>query len=162
MRKDLITSLLAIVVLTVLLGLAYPLATTGVAQVVFPGKSDGSQIERDGKDRGLAADRPGLQGPGPATSSRAPRSPATTPPTPTSTTSGRTTQELAEQFKQEPGGLPTPRARYGAVDPGDVPADAVQTTASGVDPHISAGQRPDPGPPRGRAARPVARRACRS
>ena len=43
MRKDLITSLLAIVVMTVFLGLVYPLAITGISQVVFPGKANGSQ-----------------------------------------------------------------------------------------------------------------------
>ncbi len=52
MRKDLTTSLLAIVVFTVLLGLAYPLATTGVAQVAFPGPADGSRIERGGRTVG--------------------------------------------------------------------------------------------------------------
>ena len=36
MRRDFITASLAIVVFTVLLGLAYPLLTTGVAQVVWP------------------------------------------------------------------------------------------------------------------------------
>src|SRR5689334_12001077 len=49
MRRDLISSALAVLVLTVLLGLLYPLAMTGVAQVVFPGRADGSQLERNGK-----------------------------------------------------------------------------------------------------------------
>ena len=49
MRRDLTTAALAIVVFTVLLGLAYPLLTTGVAQVVWPNKADGSQIERNGE-----------------------------------------------------------------------------------------------------------------
>ena len=49
MRRDVITSLLAIVIFTVVFGLAYPLVTTGVSQVLFPNKSDGSQIKRDGK-----------------------------------------------------------------------------------------------------------------
>ena len=40
-------------------GLAYPLVVTGVAQVAFPGKADGSKIERDGCSR-LAATRTGL------------------------------------------------------------------------------------------------------
>ena len=48
MRRDLGSSLLAIVLFTVVFGLAYPLAFTGIAQVVFPGNSDGSKIERDG------------------------------------------------------------------------------------------------------------------
>jgi K+-transporting ATPase ATPase C chain len=42
MRKDLIRSSLAVVVFTVLLGLAYPLVITGVAQVAFPHKANGS------------------------------------------------------------------------------------------------------------------------
>ena len=61
MRRDLINSLLAIVVLTAVLGLAYPLLTTGVAQVLFPGKADGSQVERDGQTVGSQPDRAGLR-----------------------------------------------------------------------------------------------------
>ena len=38
MRKDLITSVIAIVVLTLVLGLAYPLVMTGIAQVALPGR----------------------------------------------------------------------------------------------------------------------------
>src|ERR1700755_3429449 len=52
MRKDLISSLVAIVALTVTFGLAYPLVVTGVSQVVFPGRADGSQIKKDGKGVG--------------------------------------------------------------------------------------------------------------
>ena len=48
MRRDLITSLLAVVVLTVVLGIAYPLAITGVAGVLFPYQAQGSLIERNG------------------------------------------------------------------------------------------------------------------
>ena len=43
MRRELITSALAVIVLTVVLGLAYPLVVTGVAQVVFPDKRERSQ-----------------------------------------------------------------------------------------------------------------------
>ena len=49
MRRDLITSVIAIVVLTVLFGLIYPFAMTGIAQVVFPGRANGSLITRNGK-----------------------------------------------------------------------------------------------------------------
>ena len=49
MRKDIISSVVAVVALTVIFGLAYPLVITGVSQVVFPGRADGSQIKKDGK-----------------------------------------------------------------------------------------------------------------
>ena len=49
MRRDFSNSLIAIVLFTLVFGLAYPLAFTGVAQVLFPGKADGSKIHRDGK-----------------------------------------------------------------------------------------------------------------
>ncbi|HEX2706900.1 MAG TPA: potassium-transporting ATPase subunit C [Solirubrobacterales bacterium] len=49
MRKDLISSLLAVIVLTVCLGLVYPLAITGISQVLFPGKANGSKITVDGR-----------------------------------------------------------------------------------------------------------------
>ena len=54
MRRDLIASLVAIVLFTLAFGIVYPLLATGVAQVLFPNKSDGSQIERDGKVVGSA------------------------------------------------------------------------------------------------------------
>lgn len=49
MKRDLISSAIAIVVLTVLLGLAYPLLFTGVAQVVSPGNANGSKIHQEGR-----------------------------------------------------------------------------------------------------------------
>jgi len=48
-RRDLLTSLIAVVVLTAFLGFAYPLAITGIAQVVFPGEANGSKVSFDGK-----------------------------------------------------------------------------------------------------------------
>ena len=52
MRKDLIASLVAVVVLTLVLGVAYPLVVTGIGQVVFSDRADGSRIERDGREVG--------------------------------------------------------------------------------------------------------------
>ncbi len=49
MRRQLIPALRMIGVLTVVCGLLYPLAMTGVAQVLFSDKADGSLIERDGE-----------------------------------------------------------------------------------------------------------------
>jgi potassium-transporting ATPase KdpC subunit len=49
MRRDLVTSLIAVVVLSVLFGVVYPLVTTGVSQVAFPGRANGSKIELGGR-----------------------------------------------------------------------------------------------------------------
>jgi potassium-transporting ATPase KdpC subunit len=47
--KELTTAAIAIVVLTIVLGVGYPLVMTGVAQVAFPNNANGSQITVDGK-----------------------------------------------------------------------------------------------------------------
>src|ERR1700683_2682421 len=47
--RDLVTSVIGIVLFTVLLGLVYPLAITGISQVAFPGDANGQQIHLDGK-----------------------------------------------------------------------------------------------------------------
>lgn len=49
MRRDLTSSVIAVAVLTVLLGLAYPLVVTGISQVAFHGKANGSQVKVDGR-----------------------------------------------------------------------------------------------------------------
>jgi len=49
MKKNLISSAIAVILFTVLLGVGYPLVMTGIAQVAFPGRADGSPIKRDGK-----------------------------------------------------------------------------------------------------------------
>ncbi|MCW3032402.1 MAG: potassium-transporting ATPase subunit [Solirubrobacterales bacterium] len=49
MRRDVVTSAIAIVVFTVLLGLVYPLLITGVSQVAFPGNANGQKVYANGK-----------------------------------------------------------------------------------------------------------------
>ena len=94
MRRDLLTSLIAVVLMTVVFGVAYPLAFTGVAQVLFPGKADGSKITENGQVIGSSliaqkftrereARRPLLPAPPVAR-------PATTPRSPSSATSAPT------------------------------------------------------------------------
>jgi len=46
--KHLVTSILALLLLTVITGIAYPLLVTGIAQVGFPHSADGSMIKRNG------------------------------------------------------------------------------------------------------------------
>jgi potassium-transporting ATPase KdpC subunit len=49
MRRDIVTSVIAMIVFTALLGLVYPLLITGVGQVAFPGNANGQQIHVNGK-----------------------------------------------------------------------------------------------------------------
>jgi K+-transporting ATPase ATPase C chain len=49
MRKDIITSAIGIVVLTLLCGIVYPLFITGVSQVAFPGNANGQKVYVDGR-----------------------------------------------------------------------------------------------------------------
>src|SRR5271154_591539 len=49
MRRDIVTSIIGVIVFAILLGLVYPLAITGIGQVAFPGNADGQQIHLDGK-----------------------------------------------------------------------------------------------------------------
>jgi potassium-transporting ATPase KdpC subunit len=49
MKRDIVTSAIGIVVFTILLGLVYPLAITGIGQVAFPGDANGQQIKLGGR-----------------------------------------------------------------------------------------------------------------
>jgi len=158
MRRDLTNSVLAILVFTVLLGLAYPLATTGLAQVLFPNKADGSQIERDGKvvgSRLIGQDfRRPVKGPdgkdkldadGNPVLEADPRyfqsRPSATGYNPAATffnNLGPNSKKLRTLFEANLAAyLKLERPYNPGLARGDVPPDAVQTTASGVDPHIS-------------------------
>jgi len=49
MKRDIVTSLIAVIVFAILLGIVYPLAITGIGQVAFPGNANGQQIHLDGR-----------------------------------------------------------------------------------------------------------------
>lgn len=49
MRRDIVTAILAIVVFTILLGVVYPFAITGISQIAFPGAANGEKIYVKGK-----------------------------------------------------------------------------------------------------------------
>jgi potassium-transporting ATPase KdpC subunit len=137
MRRDLINSVLAILVFTVLLGLAYPLATTGVAQVVWPNKSDGSTIERGGKVVGSRLIGQDFKGRPRYFQSR----PSVTDYNPAGTffnNLGPNSKDLKALFEKNLAAYLKLEGPYNpGLSKGDVPPDAVQTAASGVDPHIS-------------------------
>jgi K+-transporting ATPase ATPase C chain len=137
MRRELTTSLLAIVAITVLFGLAYPLVTTGIAQVLWPNKADGSVVQRNGKPIGSRLIGQEFSGHPEYFQSR----PSVTGYKPAGTffnNLGPNSKELRAMFEKNLAGY---LMRERPFDPGlsrsDVPPDAVQTAASGVDPHIS-------------------------
>jgi potassium-transporting ATPase KdpC subunit len=49
MKRDIVTAVIGMVVFTVLLGIVYPLFITGVGQVAFPGNANGQKVYVDGK-----------------------------------------------------------------------------------------------------------------
>jgi K+-transporting ATPase ATPase C chain len=158
MRRDLITSALAVVLFTLVLGLAYPLATTGLSQVLFPGKADGSRVERDGKVVGssligqdfqkavLARNgEPKVDADGNPVLEADPRyfqsRPSVTGYNPAGTyfnNLGPNEKDLRDMFRDNVAAyLDLERPFNRGLAAGDVPVDAVTTSASGVDPHIS-------------------------
>jgi K+-transporting ATPase ATPase C chain len=137
MRKDLLPSVIAILVFTVIFGVAYPLATTGIAQVVFPGKADGSQVERDGKVVGSSLIGQDFKGRPRYFQSR-PSATGYSADVTYFNNLGPNSKELRDQIA---GNLKAYLERERPYDPrlkpADVPVDAVTSSASGVDPHIS-------------------------
>jgi K+-transporting ATPase ATPase C chain len=111
---------------TLLTGLAYPLAMTGIGQAAFPVQANGSRIERDGIVVGSA-----LIGQNFARSDYFWARPSATGPEPynagasTGSNFGPTDKRLIERIGTAVAGSAA------------IPADAVTTSASGLDPHIS-------------------------
>jgi potassium-transporting ATPase KdpC subunit len=137
MRRDIAPSIIAIVVLTLMFGIVYPLATTGVAQVLFPGKSDGSLIERDGERVGSRLIGQDFSGRPRYFQSR----PSATDYSGNVTffnNLGPNSRELSDLLADNLAAyLRRERPFNPGLQPDDVPVDAVTTSASGVDPHIS-------------------------
>lgn len=134
MNFQLRPALTLFVTLSLVTGLVYPLAVTGIAQLVFPDRADGSLITRDGKVIGSELigqsfndpkhfwGRPSATSPRPYNGSGS-----------SGSNLGPTSPALADAVK----------ARIAALrlaDPGNtapVPVDLVTASASGLDPHIS-------------------------
>jgi K+-transporting ATPase ATPase C chain len=131
-------SVLAVLVLTLVFGIVYPLAFTGAAQLVAPGRADGSLIERDGRVVGsrLAAQeftRPEYFHPRPSGTDPAYNAAGTT-----FSNLGPTNPELAKLVDERAQAILALERPYNAgLTIGDIPVDAVTTSASGIDPHIS-------------------------
>jgi K+-transporting ATPase ATPase C chain len=143
MLKEIRPAILLVVVLTLLTGLAYPLAMTGLAQVLFPKQANGSLIVRDGKVIGSTligqafADDRYFHGRPSATNKPDPNDATKTVDAPYNAANsmgsnlGPTSKTLIERVK---GDVDKLKAENPAAA---VPIDLVTTTASGLDPHIS-------------------------
>ncbi|MDF0544755.1 potassium-transporting ATPase subunit KdpC [Sphingobium sp. H39-3-25] len=139
MGKDFLTSLRPALVMTVLfallLGLAYPLALTGIGQMLFPAQANGSIVMQDGQaigssivGQGFASDRyfhsrPSAAGKGYDGMASS------------GSNLGPTSQALADRVKADVAALPasTPSERPDR----HVPPDLLTTSASGLDPDLS-------------------------
>ena len=121
-------ALVIIVAFTLVLGLAYPLALTGFGQIVFSGAANGSLIRQGdqvvGSDLiGQAFAEAGYFHPRPS---------ATATPYDAMASSGSNLGPLSVKLKER---METDVQKFGTSV--KVPADAVMTSASGLDPHIS-------------------------
>jgi potassium-transporting ATPase KdpC subunit len=141
--KHIRPAIVMIVAMTIITGLIYPLAMTGIAQVAFPYQANGSLIKRDGKVIGSAligqnftSDKY-FHGRPSATSEPDPNDPTKTVATPYAADNsagsnlGPTSKVLVDRVKAD-------AATLAKENPGvPIPADLVTTSASGLDPDIT-------------------------
>jgi potassium-transporting ATPase KdpC subunit len=143
MLREIRPALVLIVALTLITGLAYPLAMTGLAQVLFPHQSNGSLVLVDGKvvgtsligqafseDRYFRGRPSATNRPDPNDSSKTVEAPYNAANSMGSNL-GPTNKALVERVKGDVDKL------KGENSSAPVPIDLVTTTASGLDPHIS-------------------------
>jgi K+-transporting ATPase ATPase C chain len=143
MLREIRPALVMLIALTIITGLIYPLAMTGVAGTLFPSQAEGSLIEKDGKVIGstligqaFAEDkyfhgRPSATtGPDPADATKTTAAPYNASNS-MGANLGPTSKALADRLKED---VDKAKAENGAAA---VPVDLVTTSASGLDPHIS-------------------------
>ncbi|MBF0466688.1 MAG: potassium-transporting ATPase subunit KdpC [Nitrospirae bacterium] len=128
------TSIVSLVVFTVILGIIYPLAMTGIAQAVFPDKANGSIIVKNGKTVGSSLIGQPFSTPGYFWS----RPSATTPyPYNAASSSG---SNLGQNNPDLQKALADRISALKAADPENtkpIPMDLITSSGSGLDPHIS-------------------------
>jgi K+-transporting ATPase ATPase C chain len=158
LKRDLITSAIGIIVLTLLCGILYPLLITGVSQVAFPGNANGQKVYVDGKlagskligqnfaDQVLKNGKPVMKNGEPVTNPDPryfqTRPSATVPPDNAAATTFSNLGPNSVATEQEiTSNIQAYLALDKPYDPGlttaKIPVDAVNSSASGIDPDIS-------------------------
>jgi len=131
MKKNLLTALLMTIATTILLGIMYPLVVTGLAQIIFPDKANGSLIRRNGQVVGSRLIGQSFSGPGYFHSRPSAAGNGYDAGNSGGSNLGPTNQKLVDRFKQD-------LAKLQAENPGKpVPIDLLTTSGSGLDPDIS-------------------------
>ncbi|CCM62652.1 MAG: K(+)-transporting ATPase subunit C [Candidatus Microthrix parvicella] len=134
MRRQLLTGLTMFAMMTVLVGVIYPLAVTGVAQLAFGHQANGSIIESDGRPVASSLIGQRFEGPGwfhPRPSAAGDGYDASASG---ASNLGPTSAELGDLVDER---VKAYRAENGLGDRAQVPVDAVTASGSGLDPHIS-------------------------
>src|SRR5438128_10394101 len=129
--KQIYPAIAMTLVLTVLLGVVYPFVVTGLAQVIFPAKSGGSLIQRDGKVIGSRLIGQPFTGPGYFHSRPSAAGTGYDATASAGTNLGATSQKLLDSVKLAAESL----AEENPNAP--IPVDLVTSSASGLDPHIT-------------------------
>jgi K+-transporting ATPase ATPase C chain len=131
LRRNLLIAVLMTLVTTLLLGVAYPLVVTAVAQVLFPGRANGQLIEREGKVVGSRIIGQAFSSPGYFRSRPSAAGAGYDAANSGGTNLGPTNKKLVDAVKAA---VDAAKQENPAVP---VPIDLVTSSASGLDPHVS-------------------------
>ena len=132
--KQLVTSILAVLIFTVITGLLYPLLVTAVAQVAFPDKANGSMLKRGGKTVGSELIGQPFSDPKYFWA----RPSATSPfPYNAASSGGSNYGPLNPALLDEVQGRITELKKADSLNALPIPVDLVTSSSSGLDPDIS-------------------------
>jgi len=133
--RQFLAGLRLLLVLTVLVGLAYPLLVLGIGQVAFHSRANGSLISADGRPVGSALLGQGFTGPQWFT----PRPSAAGAGSDGLASGGSNLGPSSAKLQKSVDAARAAAAASDGVPPADVPPDAVTSSGSGLDPDISPG-----------------------
>jgi K+-transporting ATPase ATPase C chain len=136
LAKELRTGAIAVVAMTIVLGLLYPLAVTGLSQVLFPGAANGSKVSFDG--RVVGSRLIGQEFKGKAFFHSRPSATGYAGDATFFANVGPNSKEGREEVRENLAAYIKQNKPYDkSLTKEDVPVDAASNSASGVDPQIS-------------------------